>query len=492
MKILLVYPETPSTFWSFRAALQFVSKRSTEPPLGLLTLAAMLPETWMIKLVDMNVSMLTDEHLLWADYVFITGMNIQKASFQRVVKRCNELGIPVVAGGPMVTSDHREFLGVDHFVLNEAEITLTPFLADLESGNLKRVYSSAEFPDLDKTPIPMWQLLEIEKYTAMSMQYSRGCPFDCEFCSIVKLNGHRPRLKTTKQFLAELDSLYRINWKGHVFIVDDNFIGNKRQLKKELLPAMIEWSKDHNHPFQFGTEVSINIADDDQLLQLMADAGFEHAFVGIETPHVDSLAECGKKQNLQRDMLSAVKKLHHHGLRVSGGFILGFDHDPPAIFDQLVQFIQSSGIVTATVGLPNAPTGTRLFERLKKEDRLLTFMSGDNMDGSINFVPKMNYQQLIAGYKSVLESIYSQKAYYERVKLFLLEYKPRFDRVAAITLQDVLALVKSIWILGVREEGKRYYWKLFFFTLFKVPRKFPIAITMAIYGFHFRQVVKNA
>lgn len=491
MKILLVYPETPSTFWSFRNALKFVSKKSAEPPLGLLTVAAMLPKQWNKKLIDMNVSKLKDKHIRRADYLFISGMNVHRAAFKKIVKRCNELGTPVIAGGPMVTTDYQEFLGVDHFILNEAEITLPLFLKDLQKGRPKRIYAAKEFPDISQTPVPVWDLLEKRKYASMSVQYSRGCPFNCEFCSITMLNGNKPRTKSKEQFLAELETLYKQGWRGNVFIVDDNFIGNKRKLKAEILPALVDWSKKRDYPFRFTAEASINLADDEKLVQLMVKAGFDSAFIGIETPNDESLAECGKSQNQHRDMLASVKKLYRNGLKVSGGFIVGFDHDPKTIFEQQINFIQKSGIAMAMVGILNAPSGSRLFRRLKSEKRLLNVMSGDNMDGSINFIPKMNYQYLMAGYKKVLETIYSQKEYYERVKTFLNEYRQPFKKPQRITFCDIKALLRSLWILGVLEKGKRYYWKLFFLSLFKYPQKFSMAITLAVYGFHFRRIVET-
>jgi len=492
MNILLVYPETPSTFWSFQNALKFVAKKSAEPPLGLLTVAAMLPQIWQKKLIDMNVTRLKDKHILWADYVFLSGMNIQQKSFKEVVERCNQLGVKVVAGGPMVTTeDYKKFPGVDYFVLNEAEITLPQFLSDLQNGNPKHIYRTENFPDISQTPIPMWDLLERKKYANMSMQYSRGCPFNCDFCNITLLNGHRPRTKSKDQFIAELDSLYRLGWRGVVFIVDDNFIGHKKKLKTELLPALIEWSSSRNYPFKFTAEVSINLADDKELAQLMVKAGFDHVFIGIETPNDESLAECGKSQNLNRDMVTLVKYLHRIGLRVSGGFIVGFDHDPPSIFDKQINFIRSSGIVTAMVGILNAPTGTRLYNRMKKENRLLGIMSGDNMDGSTNFIPKMNQQKLMDGYKKILKTIYSPKEYYYRVKTLIREYQPSRGEAARLTFSDIRAFFKSIWVLGIREKGKRYYWKLFLYSLLRYPNKFSLAITMAIYGFHFRRVVQQ-
>jgi radical SAM superfamily enzyme YgiQ (UPF0313 family) len=490
MNILFVSPETPTTFWSFRNALKFVSKKSSEPPLGLLTVAAMLPQVWNKKLIDLNVSPLKDEHLNWADYVFLTGMNVHISSMKRIITRCNQVGVKVVLGGPLATLDPEQFLGVDHFVLGEVENIIAGFVKDLENGTAKNIYKSVDFPDISNTPIPMWNLLEMNKYVSMSVQYSRGCPFDCEFCGITLLNGHKPRTKGTAQFIAELESLYQLGWRSGVFIVDDNFIGNKKKLKSEVMPALIEWSKERKYPFAFGTEASINLADDDTLVQQMAEAGFDHTFIGIETPNTESLLECGKSQNSKRDMVDSVKKLQRHGIIVSGGFIVGFDNDSTNIFKQQINFIQNSGIVTAMVGLLNAPSGTRLFQRMKSEKRLLNIMSGDNMDGTMNFIPKMNYQKLVQGYKEILETIYSPKEFYDRVKTFLTEYHRPFEIPTRLSINHIKALFKSMWVLGIVEKGKRYYWKLFMFGLFKHPKKFPLAITMAIYGFHFRRVTE--
>ena len=491
MKILFVYPQVPQTFWSFHNALKFVSKKSSEPPLGLLTVAAMLPAEWEKKLIDMNVSHLSDTDIAWADYVFISGMNVQIKSFKEVIQRCNTLGVKIVAGGPLCTTDYQELEGVDHFILNEAEITLAPFLRDLQEGCPKHVYSSDEFPDISSTPAPQWNLLRMNKYYCMSIQYSRGCPYNCDFCSITMLNGRHPRTKSKGQFLGELESLYQHGWRRAVFVVDDNFIGNKRKLKREVLPALVDWSKSHKYPFQFMTEASIDLADDDELVQLMVQAGFGGAFIGIETPNDDSLAECGKTQNQKRDLVAAVKKLQRQGLNVSAGFILGFDSDPPNIFEKQINFIQESGIATAMVGLLNAPSGTRLFQRLKAENRLLSIMSGDNMDGSMNFIPKMNYTTLTEGYKTVLRTIYSPKEYYQRVKTFLREYHLPSLGTSKLSFCELKAFLKSLWILGILEKGKSYYWRLLLLSLFRYPKKLQVAVTLAIHGFHFRRVVET-
>jgi len=491
MKILLVYPETPSTFWTFKNALKFVAKKSSEPPLGLITIASMLPKDWDLKLIDTNIRKLRDSDIKWADYVFLTGMSIHFDSFKEITKRCKDLGTKIVAGGPMCTLDTELFPEIDHLVLNEAEITLPLFLKDLANGSPKKVYTSDEFPDISLAPIPRWDLLEISKYATMDLQYSRGCPFNCEFCSITVLNGHKPRTKSSDQLIQELDALYKHGWRGNVFFVDDNFIGNKGRLKKEVLPALIQWSRKRKYPFAFMTEVSINLSDDDELIDLMIQAGFDAAFVGIETPNEESLVECGKYQNQKRNLIDSVKKLQRKGIVVSGGFILGFDHDPPSIFRQQLEFIQNSGIVTAMVGLLNAPSGTRLFTRLKNENRIIESFGGDNMDGTMNFIPKMNPMKLYKGYKDLLNKIYSPKAYFERVKTFLKEYKIHSYSPSPLTKRNIYAFLKSIWVLGIKERGKSYYWRLFFYSLFTCPEKFAMAITMAIYGFHFRKVAET-
>lgn len=491
MKVLLVYPKIPSTFWSFESALNFISKKSAEPPLGLITVAAMLPSDWKLKLIDINVAELKDKDIEWADYVFLSGMNVQIESFREVIRRCNILNTKIVAGGPLATTQYQDFLGVDHFVLNEAEITLPEFLKDLEKGEAKSIYSTSEFPEVAQTPLPMWELLDIKKYASMSMQYSRGCPYDCEFCSITMLNGRKPRTKSKDQFLNELNRLYVLGYRGPISVVDDNFIGNKVKLKKEILPALIKWSKEKKYPFSFITEVSINLADDDVLSDMLAEAGFNSLFVGIESPNNSSLTECGKDQNLKRDLIDSVKKLQKKGFIVSGGFIVGFDNDPESIFDEQIKFIGESGIVSAMVGLLNAPTGTKLFNRLKTENRLLQSWNGNNVDGSINFIPKMKYSKLMRGYTKILKTIYEDKEYYKRVKTFLKVYKMPDWGIKAPSFSETITFFKLIWKLGFVDQGKLYFWKLLFYSLINYPKKFVLAMTFAVYGYHFREIVKT-
>ena len=488
MKVLLVYPEFPDTFWSFKHALKFVRKKAGSPPLGLLTVAAMLPPDWEQRLVDLNVQGLRDEDLAWADIVFVSAMIVQRDSARAVIERCKQAGVKVVAGGPLFTAEHERFPEVDHFVLNEAELTLPPFLADLAAGRPQHVYATSEFPDIHQTPVPAWRLADLRHYDTVSIQFSRGCPFNCDFCNVTALLGHRPRTKSAAQIIAELDSLYATGWRGSVFFVDDNFIGNKKILKTEVLPALIEWRR-NRVGMPFSTEVSINLADDAELLRLMVEAGFTTVFVGIETPNEDSLAECSKNQNRNRDLVESVKRLQRAGLQVQGGFIVGFDSDTPSIFQQQIDFIQKSGIVTAMVGLLQAPYGTRLYERMKHEGRLTSEMSGDNVDGSTNIIPAMGLDALREGYRWLLEQIYSPQFYYERVRTFLREYRAP-EVSMRLEREHIAAFFRSIYQLGIRGGERAHYWALLFWTLFRRPELFPLAVTLAIYGFHFRQVTE--
>ena len=488
MNVLLVYPEFPDTFWSFKHALRFIRKKAASPPLGLLTVAAMLPPDWTTRLVDVNAAKLTEKDLAWADYALISGMIVQRTSAHQIIARCRQAGVKVVAGGPLFTIEYERFERVDHLVLNEAELTLPPFLEDLAQGQAKHIYATSEFADMRRTPAPLWELVDMDRYDSMSIQFSRGCPYNCEFCSVTALLGHRFRTKTAEQIIAELDGLYDLGWRDNVFFVDDNFIGNKRCLKSELLPALIKWQKDKvGIPFQ--TQASIDLADDQELMGMMVQAGFRTVFIGIETPDEDSLTECNKRLNKNRDLVEDVKRMQRAGLQVQGGFIVGFDHDTPSIFQRQIDFIQRSGIVTAMVGLLQAPRGTRLYERLKRQNRLLEDMSGDNVDGTTNIITTMSLDTLREGYKRILQTIYSPQYYYQRVKTFLREYPPPKIHTS-LHFQHILAFFRSVYRLGIIGKERTYYWKLLVWTLFRRPKLFPLAVTFAIYGHHFRKTCK--
>ena len=486
MRILLIYPEYPATFWSFKYALKFIHKRAALPPLGLLTIGAMLPNEWPKKLVDVNVEKLTEKDLAWADYAFISGMIVQRDSAREIIARCKEANLKVIAGGPLFTSEYDQFEDVDHFVLNEAELTLPPFLADLEKGCAKHLYKTTEFCDIRKTPAPMWELMDLRHYASMSIQFSRGCPFNCDFCNVTALFGHRPRMKTAEQMIAELDGLCDQGWRGQIFFVDDNFIGNKAYLKTHLLPALIQWQKGRKQ-IPFSTEASVNLADDPALMEMMVQAGFDTVFIGIETPNEESLSECNKQQNRNRNLLESVKLIQRSGLQVTGGFIVGFDNDTPSIFQRQIEFIQKSGIVTAMVGVLNAPVGTRLFERMREEGRLIDIVSGDNADGTTNILPRMGLDTLRKGYGRLMQDIYSPEHYYKRAMTFLREYRrPRVR--TPLDFQRLLAVLRSSIRLGIFGRERFHYWKILSWTLFHRPQLVPLTITLAIYGHHFRKI----
>ena len=488
MNVLLVYPEVPDTFWSFKHALKFLHKKAGSPPVGLLTVAAMLPKEWNKRLVDLQVTKLTEKDLAWADMAMISAMTVQRTSAHEVIARCRKAGLKTVAGGPLFTIEHHLFPDVDHFVLNEAELTLAPFLADLEKGCAQRIYTSKEFASIAETPVPMWELADLRQYGWMSIQYSRGCPFKCDFCNVTALFGHRPRTKSSRQILAELNAIYDQGWRGNIFFVDDNFIGNKHLLKTDLLPALIEWQKGRKVPFH--TESSINLADDEELMGLMVRAGFHMVFIGIETPSADGLADCNKKQNAGRDLVADVKRLQHAGLHVQGGFILGFDSDTPSIFQRQIDFIQQSGVVMAMVGLLQAIPGTGLYDRLLREGRVTEMLStGDNVDGTTNIVHSMGAEGLREGYKKVLRHIYKPKFYYRRLKTFLREYhKPPITE--KVRSEHIWAFIRSIVRLGIIGRERWQYWKLLIWTYFRRRELFPLAVSMAICGYHFRRTAE--
>ncbi|MCK4879156.1 MAG: B12-binding domain-containing radical SAM protein [Bacteroidales bacterium] len=490
MNILLISPAYPDTYWSFKHALKFVSKKAVSPPLGLITIAPMLPATWERKLVDLNVRPLTDSEIRWADYVYIGAMSVQAASASQVVQRCKQLEKKIVAGGPLFTGNPDAWLHIDHLVLNEAEITLPQFLQDLESGHPKKIYRTEEYADMNLSPCPDYSLITVSDYAQLSLQYTRGCPFNCEFCEITALLGRKVRLKSTRQIIEELENIYHTGFRGNLFFVDDNFIGNRKRLKQELLPAITTWNSNHKHPYTFTTEASIDLSDDTELMRAMAEAGFEKVFVGIETPDEACLKECNKNLNIGRNLLDSVREIQAAGIEVSAGFIVGFDNDTSTIFQRQIDFIQQSGIITAMVGLLNAPSRTNLYKRLKEEGRILRTHEGDNTNYTMNFIPKMNKEVLLNGYQTILNSIYSSKAYHERLIGFLKHFKPRVVNRGRVNGENIMALLRSVLFLGIIDRSRIYYWKLMFWSLFRRPDMIPLAVTYSIYGYHFRKVYR--
>jgi radical SAM superfamily enzyme YgiQ (UPF0313 family) len=488
-KVLLIYPQYPNSFWSFKNILKLIGKRAIYPPLGLLTVAAMLPHGWEKKMIDMNVDKLLDNDINWADVVFISAMIVQKESVKEVIKKIKYFQKPIVAGGPLFTTGWEEFVNdVDHLILGEAEENLNELLNDLNSCEAKKIYKLKNFPDIQKAAIPQWDLIDKRFYDSMCLQISRGCPFDCEFCDIVKLNGRLPRTKTKKQVLDELEALYQWGWRGNVFFVDDNFIGNKGVLEKEILPAIIEWQNKRHQPFLFNIQVSIDLADKPKLINLMIKAGINTLFIGIESPNNKSLEECNKYQNKNRDLVAVIKKLQNAGFIVQGGFIVGFDNDKPSIFQNQIEFIQKSGIVTAMVGLLNALPKTKLYQRLKDADRLVDESLGSNTTAELNFKPIMDKHTLTEGYKNIMKTLYSPKEYYQRVKTFLREFRPPIKKMPKLSIYDIRALFSSLWLLGVVYKGQRYYWALLLWSLFKRPTTIPYVIYSSITGIHFSKL----
>jgi radical SAM superfamily enzyme YgiQ (UPF0313 family) len=489
MNVLLIYPKFPDTFWSFSYALRFIGKKAAFPPLGLITVAALLPEQFEKRLIDLNVEPLSDDDVAWADMAFISAMAVQRESVASIIERCRDKGLKIVAGGPLFTAEPDAFEQVDHLILGEAELTLPALITDIKNGCPQRTYKADGYPDIHKAPIPLWRLIRMRRYASLNIQYSRGCPFNCDFCNITALFGRTPRTKTPQQVLAELDAIYQTGWRGNIFFVDDNFIGNKRSLKQQLLPALIEWRRDKKGCVFF-TEASINLADDPELMVMMADAGFDSVFIGIESPDEDSLTECRKAHNKNRDLLLDVKKIHRSGLQVMGGFIVGFDNDTPSIFQRQIDFIQKSGIVSAMVGMLQAPPGTRLFERLTREQRVCKGFSGDNVDGRTNIIPAMGLDRLINGYRTVMKQIYSPSKYYQRVRSILRELKIPEATVPA-DFQRVLAFFRACLRLGILGKERFQYWYLLMWTLVRRPRLMPLAVTLAIYGYHYRRICER-
>jgi radical SAM superfamily enzyme YgiQ (UPF0313 family) len=486
MRVLLVYPETPDTFWSFKHVVRLVSRKAAFPPLGLLTVAAMLPREWELRLRDLNASPLTGEDLRWADYVMVSAMLVQRASVEAIVERCVACGKPVIAGGPLFTTGRAAFPRIQHFVVGEAEGVIPQLVEDMRAGAVRPCYEASGRPDVTRIPSPRWDLVRLDDYVAMAVQFSRGCPYDCEFCDIVAMNGRVPRTKAPGQLIVEIEALLARGWDGMIFVVDDNFIGDRARTKA-LLRELVRWRERTHPPVGFLTEASLNLADDPELCELMVHAGFRKVFVGVETPCLESLSECHKVQNQRRDLLQAVRTLQRAGLQVMGGFIVGFDSDKDDIFERQFEFIQRAGVVTAMVGLLTALPRTRLYLRLQREGRIESESNGNNTDTALNFRPALDRDFLLAGYRALMRRLYEPRVYYRRCRTFLESYRPAGPCLTP-TARDLMAFGRSMWLLGVRQRGRAAFWRFFWSTLLLRPRHFAHAIELVILGHHFRRV----
>jgi radical SAM superfamily enzyme YgiQ (UPF0313 family) len=459
-----------------------------------MTVAALLPKNWKKRLVDTNVERLLERDLAWADVVMLSAMHIQRDSLAAIVERCRARGLRTVVGGPIASSLSPAELKTDHVVIGEAEILIADLARDLEQGKAKPLYQAAERPEMKTSPLPDLSLIKMNRYSTMAVQYSRGCPFNCEFCDIIEIYGRRPRTKAVAQVLAELDQLRAAGWRETVFIVDDNFIGNKARAK-ELCVALAEWRNQYKISFDFNTEASLNLADDPELMQLMKDAGFVSVFLGIETPDESGLIACNKLQNTRRSLLDSVALIQSYGMQVMGGFILGFDTDREDIFDRMVEFIQKSGIPIAMVGLLQAMPGTQLFQRLRKEGRILDEGYGDNTDVKLNFLPNMDATRLVEGYRSVLKRIYSCDAYYERVRLYLSRTYPRNSKQKTkqqwLTVGNARAFVTSLVRQGVFGRQRWSYWKFMLTVATRYRHCVGAAMTLAVMGYHFQVMTRR-
>lgn len=498
VNILLVYPKIPFAFWSMDHVLKTAGRKTNFPPVGLLTVAAMLPNEWRKQLVDLNISPLLDEHLDWADYVFVGTMNVQAESAREVISLCNKRNIKVVAGGPLFTHEFESYEGVDHFVLNEAEITLPRFVRDVKNGCPKPIYMSAEFANVHETPIPLWELVDLEAYGCATVQYSRGCPYQCDFCDVTALFGHNPRTKTPEQIIAELEALGDLDKFDLILFADDNLIGNRPQLKKELLPALIEWRQEKKPVVGFTTQVTINLADDPELVDLKIRAGFRNLYIGIETPEEEGLLGCKKTQNMRRSLVENVHALQRAGFMIMGGFIVGFDTDTPEIFQRQVDFIQESGVMIANVSVLKAPPGTELYDRMKREGRLI--YDFDFRESQTNIIPKMAPEDLSKGYEHVLKNLYDPEKLFRRSQIMLKEYR-RPDlgysipwtelRFHTLVARYLTILWRVFYWVGIRDTERRYFWKLIAWTLKNCPSHVDQAICLGVWIYQLRKLYER-
>lgn len=491
--ILLVYPQFGPTYWGMRYSLPLIGKKATMPPLGLITVAALTPSDYEFRLVDLGCEPLTESDLDWADMVCFSAMISQKLTLFEAAARCRAAGKLIVFGGPYPTACPDECRPhCDVLVLNEAEITWPRFLSDLAGGDFKDLYTSAEKPDVTATPIPRFDLLHLDFYGTIPIQFSRGCPFTCEFCDIIVMFGRRPRTKAPAQVLAELETVYETGYRGSIFIVDDNFIGNKADAKR-LLVEMREWNEAHQHPFVYSTEASVDLAGDEELVQLMVDANFSGVFLGIETPSMESLRETRKFQNLKLSLIDSVTKIQNAGLMVQAGFIVGFDSDEEDIFDRQIEFIKKAAIPFAMVGLLVALPGTPLFERLKRTGRLLeegvAFEEGDDQCGFTNVVTVLSGPRLLKGYRRILETVYSPREFFERC-LETLRRLPDTGPHMGKVHRSTFSITARLRILGrcfgelprpYRRESLRFLWA----TLRSRPRQLRYALGFVVMGLHF-------
>ncbi len=489
MNCLLIWPEFPISYWGAQYLVKLLKKGALMPPLGSLTVAGLCPPEWTLRLVDLNIEALSDNDLKWADIVLISGMTIQQNSMSEVLRRCKKVGVRSVVGGPHATSSPEKLDDATHLVLDEGEITLPMFFKDLQAGNTQRIYrADGKRPDITETPVPRFDLLKIDSYVTMCIQFSRGCPFACEFCDITTLFGRVPRTKTPQQIIAEVQAVYDLGFRGEIFLVDDNFIGNQKNVKL-MLPELIAWQKAHNYPYWLYTEASINLADDDEMLKLMGEANFHSVFIGLESPSQESLRETRKFQNLQGDMLSKIHKIQQHGIEVMAGFIVGFDSDTEDIFDRQIDFITKAKIPRAMVGPLNVMPNTELWERLEREGRLQDDFDGDNIT-FCNFATTLPPLTLVRGYRKMMSTLYSPRNFFDRMRALIdsldCSRNKTLSRLSPYTaIKWLLPCTGALLHVALINRNRYDYLRFMSWVLCKHPDKFLFALTLTLLGYHF-------
>ena len=499
IKVLMVWPRFPASFWSLGEVMEIIPERSLVPPLGLITVAALCPKQWEIRLVDLAFEELSDEDLLWANLVMISAMEVQREEVRQILERASKLSRRTMIGGPYASSEPEVLLPLaDHVVVGEPDEIFQEIATDLEAGSARRLYRVTEKPDVSRTPVPRFDLLALKKYSSMSVQFSRGCPFTCDFCDIITLYGRRPRTKSPAQLIGELDALLQLGWRKEVFVVDDNFIGNHKAAL-ELARELERWQRRNQYPFGFFTEASIDLASRSDLLDAMVKANFCRVFIGIETPSVESLKESKKFQNLRRDPLDCIRFIQQRGLWVMGGFIVGFDHDPPDIFDRQIDFIERAAIPWAMAGVLQAPPTTPLYERMKSEGRLVQASPEPSNFSPPNFRTVLPLSELLSGTKRMMLTLYDPRRFYKRVfdSLERWQVQPEQQATALSSLYMLRVVFKSVWRQGVLSGYRRAYWHFLGRLMMRWglnPHKRRFGFELALSGHHFiryaRQVAK--
>ena len=501
MRVLLVYPLFPTSFWSFEKNLELLGYKALLPPLSLITVAALLPQSWEFRLKDRNIGdEITAADWEWADLVAVSGMIVQKPDMLALIQEAKQRGKSVVAGGPYATSLSEEVLaaGADFLVLDEGEITLPLFVAALEQGATEGIFrADGQRPELILTPVPRYDLLELDAYGQMAVQFSRGCPFQCEFCDIIILYGRVPRTKTPTQVKAELQALYDLGWRRMVFIVDDNFIGNKSNVKN-LLQEIEPWMEEHNYPFGLITEASVDLAEEDELLELMVATNFRAVFLGIETPDTESLLLTKKHQNMRRPLVETVQKINQAGLRIMAGLIIGFDQEEAGAGQRIVDFVEATSIPLPLVTMLQALPNTALWHRLEKEGRLLQELEGDiNQTTLSNFIPTRPIEEIAEEYIACFWHLYEPKRYLQRAYQHYVQMRPNprgGKKPWQLQWVEVRALLIVCWRQGIQRDTRIQFWRQLGVLLWKNPKVWPnylVTCAMLEHFMDYRQVSRE-